>query len=495
MTCCFFVTKRQFLRIKILYINIHRGNKGNSIMGLQKVAFNFIVERGGKLAKSLLCSKPIQKPINFKGLKYATQIQTDSIKIERKLSDFAQENREFLEEEFTRLFSRIQYPVGVKRTLRNGIRVPASKSEIQELLYHVKDDYDVLVINNLNKSGFKIDDICELMNFPQKRILQCISNYKPYYKEIKACSRINAEQLKYILTQYPNLKEKYFSMLFDIEIPIAGEMRKLTWEEILKILKSQKTHDKFMRVINTNKTTKSAIRVAESKVPPSGTVPRFIYHMTSKENYLKILESGQLKASGDDFIAKGVFMTDLENLFKHWGRNYAWGEESLQARLLRQCKKRTDELVILKIPTSALDYQKLSIRSQQRGFSYLEGNKDELIEFVRKDLMRAEYEEKDAPNMVLRSINRYLDKFSRQDRHIYTGSPVCESKLFKQRKEAIEYIYSEPIKIDKTTKIGEVNVEELRSSPKYDPMHPIRTIFTELLSDTPEVKGVNLIKE
>ena len=30
-------------------------------MGLQKIAFNFMVERGGKLAKSLLCSKPIKQ--------------------------------------------------------------------------------------------------------------------------------------------------------------------------------------------------------------------------------------------------------------------------------------------------------------------------------------------------------------------------------------------------------------------------------------------------
>ena len=30
-------------------------------MGLQKVAFNFMVERGGKLVKSLLCSKPVKK--------------------------------------------------------------------------------------------------------------------------------------------------------------------------------------------------------------------------------------------------------------------------------------------------------------------------------------------------------------------------------------------------------------------------------------------------
>ena len=30
-------------------------------MGLQKVAFNFMVEQGGKLAKSLLCQKPVKK--------------------------------------------------------------------------------------------------------------------------------------------------------------------------------------------------------------------------------------------------------------------------------------------------------------------------------------------------------------------------------------------------------------------------------------------------
>lgn len=39
-------------------------------MRFEKLAFNFMVECGGKLAKSLLCSKPISKPINFKGLKY-----------------------------------------------------------------------------------------------------------------------------------------------------------------------------------------------------------------------------------------------------------------------------------------------------------------------------------------------------------------------------------------------------------------------------------------
>ena len=53
-------------------------------MGLQKVAFNFMVERGGKLAKSFLCSKPIQKPINFKGLKYAPALEKDTVQFANK---------------------------------------------------------------------------------------------------------------------------------------------------------------------------------------------------------------------------------------------------------------------------------------------------------------------------------------------------------------------------------------------------------------------------
>ena len=46
-------------------------------MGLQNVTFNFMVERGGKLAKSLLCSKPVSKSI--KSLKYAPQIEKDTV--------------------------------------------------------------------------------------------------------------------------------------------------------------------------------------------------------------------------------------------------------------------------------------------------------------------------------------------------------------------------------------------------------------------------------
>ena len=42
-------------------------------------------------------------------------------------------------------------------------------------------------------------------------------------------------------------------------------------------------------------------------------------------------------------------------------------------------------------------------------------------------------------------------------------------------------------------KIGEVNIAELRKTPEYDPVRPMRSIFTNLLKGTPQVKGAELL--
>lgn len=73
---------RQFRKTKILHIYIGE-IKDNFIMGLQKVAFNFMVERGGKLAKSLLCQKP-QKATSIQGLNYAPKLQGDIVQISKQ---------------------------------------------------------------------------------------------------------------------------------------------------------------------------------------------------------------------------------------------------------------------------------------------------------------------------------------------------------------------------------------------------------------------------
>ena len=69
----------QFFRCNLLYIRI--GDIIREIlMGIAKIALNFMVERSGKLAKSLLCSKP-QKIANIKGLQYCSEVKTDKLTV------------------------------------------------------------------------------------------------------------------------------------------------------------------------------------------------------------------------------------------------------------------------------------------------------------------------------------------------------------------------------------------------------------------------------
>lgn len=42
-------------------------------------------------------------------------------------------------------------------------------------------------------------------------------------------------------------------------------------------------------------------------------IPRYIYHLTNKENWLSILNSGELRTSVDPLFGHGVFATELTN--------------------------------------------------------------------------------------------------------------------------------------------------------------------------------------
>ena len=80
-----------------------------------------------------------------------------------------------------------------------------------------------------------------------------------------------------------------------------------------------------------------------------------------------------------------------------------------------------------------------------------------------------------------------------ETQHMKAGSSIRERKLFQQRKEAIEYIYPEDIPTSRIEKIGEVNVDELRKTTEYDPLKPMRSIFSALLRGTPQEKGALLL--
>lgn len=428
-------------------------------MELQKVALNFMVKSGDRLVKSFLCMAKPPKNLSTKGLKYIPEYSTKTLSAETKSYDFALKRIEFNREKFKQL---------------KDTNIGAEKLQVNKKLFGT---------------------IKELLESTQAKTFKKAPNFKigSMLEEIDTLP--NSDDLKRILTKFPNVTKEYIWLMLNIKIPTNNGFRKLTIDEFEKILKSQKTFAKYTRIPEIKE--RQAIynipeRTALQGQAPTGEIPRYIYHLTNKQNYLSMLKTGHLKTTPDDYIGRGVFMIDLENFFKFWGKNTAWGDGLLQSKLIRHCLKGEADLVMLKIPTKSLDYNKLSIRSQARAFSLLDGSNIDIVTYVIKDLRNSNLYETDVANAVLRSINRYLDKFSNQTQHIYTGSPSWESKLFSQRKEAIEYIYKEPIDINKATKIGEVNAEEIINQGQ--PIYQVREIFKTLLSGTPEANGLKNLK-
>lgn len=200
----------------------------------------------------------------------------------------------------------------------------------------------------------------------------------------------------------------------------------------------------------------------------SRKVPRYIYHLTNQKAYTEMCNDGFIRCSENDpYLDKpGVFAIELTNFFKRWKHNKDWDEtaETLQESLLRNVVRWTksfneakNQLVILKIPTDALTPEKLKIRSQN--------------EFFRFKINRTK---KSHPNMHLRG---------------YT--PATKSRLYKNRKEAIEYIYQDSIPIEIVTPIGNrVNIPTLRQSTDFNSENPPKSILTHLLEGTPESKAL-----
>ena len=219
-------------------------------------------------------------------------------------------------------------------------------------------------------------------------------------------------------------------------------------------------------------------------------VPRFIYHMTNKSNYESMLKDGFIKTSVDGAFGKGVFATELTNLFKWWQKDKSWENASMQECLIRQVAKGKDDIVILKIPTANLDHDKLKVRSQNSLFSWKNSDTaNKMCDEIDKEFDTLK--PKDGESWLEKYAVLVRKHIKKQESstvvtHLMEGTPAKNSGLFEQRGEAIEYIYKEDIPISDVQKIGEVNVWDLRHSNEYDPIRPMKSIFSALLKGTPQ---------
>jgi len=176
--------------------------------------------------------------------------------------------------------------------------------------------------------------------------------------------------------------------------------------------------------------------------PGKHKIPRFLYHITTPEGYNGMKQNGYLKLS-EIPNGKGVYMFELQNMIKRY--TDFWGHHNLQALLSQVLVNGSDRVILLRIPTSKLDAGKLAIRPQY-GFTPLEGDEK-----------------------ILTAI----------------GDSALSSKLYKQRKTALEYIYPREIDIRDISLVGKAKIPDVDDCTPEDALK----IWKNLTKDTPENKA------
>lgn len=203
-------------------------------------------------------------------------------------------------------------------------------------------------------------------------------------------------------------------------------------------------------------------------------IKRYLYHMTSEENYQSMLRDGKIHVPDDAHMnEQGVFMTDLQNLLKRWRYSKDWSQDdikmNLSLALLGQVSKSGNKIVCLRIPTAALDHDLLKIRSQNRLFRG-----------------RSAMQKWSIPKIYAHKVD---------------GAPAVEAGRYKQRKEALEYIYPQDIPMDNVELVGraDVDIEKRFNTCGMDikdvfsennQTSAVMNVFRNLFSNQPEEKAV-----
>ena len=262
-------------------------------------------------------------------------------------------------------------------------------------------------------------------------------------------------------------------------------------------------------------------------------VPRYIYHLTTQENYENMLKTGSIQihtSNRDDAAGDAIFATELTNLFKNWGNTAGdVHDDNILEKLFKKVgNSEHPNVIMLKIPTDKLDTDSLFIRSQ---YDYFLGgqalkrsqifSEQQLPQRLRASSLLKGYSGDGSLNSMLKYIkdNKLTDspeykKFFQDlwaDEHNMSKQissklekaeiiPAAQSKLFEQKGHAIEYIYKKPIPIDivetsnivDTSKLREIFSKlyenEISTSPELK--QEIYSIFQRMFAGMPEINAV-----
>ena len=204
-------------------------------------------------------------------------------------------------------------------------------------------------------------------------------------------------------------------------------------------------------------------------------VPRFIYHLTSKENAETIFANGKLEPKTDDLLfGNGIFAIDLQNYFKRW---------ELSDLLDFFKNKDFKECTILRIPTSKLDLSLLRIRDSDILTPGLDFHV--LINRVKKQLLE-KYDTDIVGFLKLAETNNEVREDAIKQLRPFIEKSLTSSGLtpkIKAKKKAIEFMYPNTITTEGIQQLGTTNMSD--KTPKE--------IFTELLRGFPEEKSLEML--
>lgn len=179
--------------------------------------------------------------------------------------------------------------------------------------------------------------------------------------------------------------------------------------------------DVFVKQANlsSNISDKEAIKSA---------LPEYLYHLTNKENYKKIIRTGVINPSKD--IIDGVFFFDMDDFQNNWRKTPNMRKsQSLAAELTEQALKGEQGLVLIRISTKNLNPLDFVIRVQ-----------DEVLPFIASDHFRNLHQ------VYAEKGGVFNYKFELPQNLVQGYSPV-DAKKYIEEGRPIEYVYKNSIDI------------------------------------------------
>ncbi|MBP3925302.1 hypothetical protein J6E39_08720 [bacterium] len=198
-------------------------------------------------------------------------------------------------------------------------------------------------------------------------------------------------------------------------------------------------------------------------------IPRYLYHFTSGDCYQKIKNEGVIVSQKEGLMDESIFLFDLENMLKFWNFYTQKYKMPLKEGLLNRFFKRDKSIVLLRIDTQNLSKNSLKIRSQDYLF------KPENLNYLKDKVKK------------YGSVEKFPKSIKNKLAHYINGDDARKAKIYKQRKNSIEYVYPFDILKSDFTKIGQYTLEE---GADLSQRKDFFTIMADILKNTPEFNAV-----